>query len=136
MDRRTFRRLADTRLIEAQALLRSRQWSGAYYLAGYSVECGLKAVLVMQFQRWQLPDKNQVQRAYTHRLDLLVGEAGLDVALRQARTAAGFDVNWTIAKDWTETSRYATWSRAQATELVDAVRDPREGVLPWLKRHW
>lgn len=136
MDRRTFRHLADTRLMEAQTLLRSRQWSGAYYLAGYSVECGLKAVLVTQFKRWELPDKARVLRAYTHKLDDLVRDADLDEALSQARTSAQFNLHWTVAKDWTETSRYATWTRAQAVELVDAVQDPLEGVLPWLKRQW
>ncbi len=28
---------------DAEVLLDAGQWSGAYYLAGYAVECGLKA---------------------------------------------------------------------------------------------
>lgn len=129
-------RLAETRLLEAESLLSSRRWSGAYYLSGYAVECGLKAKLVTQFGRWQLPDKQQVLRAYTHNLDELVRLSGLDQALASARARPAFDVNWTLTKDWSETSRYATWTRTQATQLVEAVGDAQEGVLPWLRQHW
>ena len=34
------------RLREARALLGVRCWSGAYYLAGYAIECGLKACII------------------------------------------------------------------------------------------
>ena len=37
-----FRKLAEIRLSEAQALLDNRKFDGAFYLAGYAVECGLK----------------------------------------------------------------------------------------------
>lgn len=73
---------------------------------------------------------------YTHKLDELVKLAGLDQELAQARRSHAFEVNWTIAKDWTEASRYAMWNRAQAAALVKAVRDPSGGVLPWLRQHW
>lgn len=136
MDRGTFKRLAEVRLTEARSLLAARQWSGAYYLSGYAVECGLKAKLVTQFLRWQLPDKQQVQRAYTHNLDELVRLSGLEAELEAARTRPEFNVNWTLVKDWSESSRYSTWSRAQAIELVDAVGDAQEGVLPWLRQRW
>lgn len=117
-------------------MLAARQWSGAYYLSGYAVECGLKAKLVTRFQRWRLPDKQQVQRAYTHTLDELVRLSGLEGELTTARAHPSFSVYWALVKDWSEASRYATWTRAQATELVDAVGDPGEGVLPWLRQHW
>lgn len=40
-----FRYLADLRRKEAQTLLRSKHWTGAFYLSGYIVECSLKARL-------------------------------------------------------------------------------------------
>lgn len=136
MDHRTFKRLAEVRLNEARSLLDARHWSGAYYLSGYAVECALKAKLVTQFQRWRLPDKQQVQRAYTHKLDELVRLSGLEADLIDELARPAFNVNWTLAKDWSEASRYTTRNRTQATELVEAVGNPREGVLPWLRQRW
>jgi hypothetical protein len=43
--RRDFRTLAELRAEEARVLLRSRRQLGAYYLAGYAVECALKACI-------------------------------------------------------------------------------------------
>ena len=42
----TVAQAAAERLREAKALLSVRCWSGAYYLAGYAVECGLKACII------------------------------------------------------------------------------------------
>ena len=33
--------LAEDRILDAASLLAVGRWSGAYYLAGYAVECGL-----------------------------------------------------------------------------------------------
>ncbi len=43
MNRAELQRLAKDRLLDAKALFAARRWSGAYYLAGYAVECALKA---------------------------------------------------------------------------------------------
>jgi hypothetical protein len=42
-DRATFQQLAELRLAEARALHAEGLYSGAYYLAGYAIECALKA---------------------------------------------------------------------------------------------
>jgi HEPN domain-containing protein len=43
MNRDDFQQLADVRIAEAAVLLAQGNYDGAYYLAGYAVECGLKA---------------------------------------------------------------------------------------------
>ena len=43
MDRKVLQSLSLLRIREAEALLSAQYFSGAYYLAGYSVECGIKA---------------------------------------------------------------------------------------------
>ena len=43
---RLFLRAADQRLEDAAVLLNGRRGTGAVYLAGYAVECGLKALLL------------------------------------------------------------------------------------------
>jgi HEPN domain-containing protein len=43
--RRDFQELARVHLRAARILLDADQWQSAYYNAGYSVECGLKACI-------------------------------------------------------------------------------------------
>ncbi len=45
------RQLAEDRLRDAAALLAAGQFSGAYYLAGYAVECGLKACILAHIEK-------------------------------------------------------------------------------------
>ena len=35
-------------------------------------------------------------------------------------------------KDWSEESRYERWTVAQATALIEAIREPNDGVLQWV----
>ena len=137
MDREGFRRLAEERITEAQALLDAGLASGAYYLAGYSIECALKASICRLFGAQELPDKATVDRSYSHDLSQLIKVAGLEGELRQQEAAdPDFQINWTIAKDWTVASRYDFWSDGQAAELLEAVADPEHGVQTWLRLHW
>ena len=58
--------------MDAETLLKNGRWSSAYYLAGYAVECGLKACIAKQFREHQFPDLDTVKKSYTHSLvDLL-----------------------------------------------------------------
>ena len=50
--------LSAVRLNEAKALLKADFPSGAWYLAGYAVECGLKACIAKQVQRYDFPDRD------------------------------------------------------------------------------
>jgi HEPN domain-containing protein len=45
VNRTQLQQLAEERVRDAKALPNAGQWSGAYYLAGYAVECGLKACI-------------------------------------------------------------------------------------------
>jgi len=56
-DRATFQKLAEARLAEATLLLASGLPSGAYYLAGYAIECALKAIIAAQFRASEIPDR-------------------------------------------------------------------------------
>jgi len=42
--RHDLRRLARVRADDAQALFSARRYPGAYYIAGYSIECAIKSV--------------------------------------------------------------------------------------------
>ena len=137
MDRATFKKLAASRLADAEALFAVRQYSGAYYLAGYSVECGLKACIARATRRFEFPDKNRVNGSYTHKLAELLKIAGLDSTLQVAmQTNPNLMNNWAVIKDWKEDSRYELHNRRAALDIVDAISDPQDGVLPWLAQYW
>lgn len=136
MNRTDFHRLADVRVAEAGVLLAAGMWDGAYYLAGYAVECALKACIAKLTKQDDFPDKDAA-KCYTHKIDDLVGLAKL-VALREAdmKCNPALNKNWTTVKDWTEASRYDVQPKSDAEALYAAIADPTNGVLPWIKRHW
>ena len=137
MNRTHFQQLAEERVRDAAALLAANQWSAAYYLAGYAVECGLKACVAKLTREHDFPDNKRVQKSYTHKIDTLVEVAGLE-GDRQARAQAfpKFLNNWLIARDWDENARYELWTEHDARQLFDAVTEPTNGVLPWIVGHW
>jgi len=138
MNRYDLRELARQRVREARQLLRARAPSGAYYLAGYAVECGLKACIARRTQRYEFPSRHTVNESHTHDLEKLLRLAGLERALAQdARARAALGVNWDTVKDWTEQSRYdVAMDMRRARDLYRAITGRRDGVLPWVRRYW
>ncbi|MBP2708215.1 HEPN domain-containing protein [Microbispora sp. RL4-1S] len=125
------------RMREARVLLEAKEWSGAYYLAGYAVECGLKACITRNFGRYRMPDKDLVKDSHVHDLEKLVRLAELN-GQRQALEASdpAFAVNWATVKDWNESSRYNEWTEAEAKDLYKAINQRTHGVLQWVRKHW
>jgi hypothetical protein len=75
MNRVDFQMIAFLRLEEAQILLAAESFSGAYYLAGYAVECALKACIAKATHQHDFPDKKRVNDSYSHDLTLLLRTA-------------------------------------------------------------
>jgi HEPN domain-containing protein len=137
MNRKELQTLAETRLAEAQVLLKARKYSGAYYLAGYAIECAFKACIAKQFRRYEFPDKKRVNDSYTHDLRALAKLSNINQSLlAQASSDPGFQANWDLVTLWSEKSRYETADRAKAKALVDAIMDTTSGVMPWITQHW
>ena len=139
MDRVDLQVLADTRIEEAQALLGSAppRPDGAYYLAGYAVECALKAAIAKLNNQHDWPEKQFVDQCHTHDLQRLVRLADLeDDRVLDAGANAAFAQNWIIVKDWSERSRYERHSLRKAQKMVHAVTHQVNGVLPWIKARW
>lgn len=63
-------------------LLDRRRYDGAYYLAGYVVECALKACIAKGTRRFDFPPR-AVQDIYTHDLARLLRQAGLEPDLQR-----------------------------------------------------
>ena len=135
--RSQLQKLARARLRDAKALFDAGQWSGAYYLSGYAVECGLKAAIAKQFSASTIPDPTHVRSIYTHKLPALVNVAGLQTRLdADSQSDPDLELNWGVVKDWDEGSRYEIWSRSDAEGMLSAISDRRHGVMKWLRSVW
>ena len=134
--RKDFKILADLRAEDARVLLARGRQQGTYYLAGYAVECALKACIAKRTKKFEFPPKSDYLRdVYTHKLNALVGVAVLDKDLQsEISKNPAFAANWGTVKDWTEESRYQT-SGLNGKDMYNAVAGP-DGVLPWIKLRW
>lgn len=132
-DRATFQQLAEARLAEAGLLLSNGFPSGAYYLAGYAIECALKAIVAAQFRANEIPDRRLVERVYVHDLGKLLSLAGLEDEL-EAEMSANPDLHgkWTTILKWSERARYEIWTQDSASAILNAVGGD-EGLLRWLQ---
>jgi HEPN domain-containing protein len=137
MTRADFQRLSEEKLADAKALLRAKRYSAAYYIAGYSVECALKACIARQTKRYDFPDKKRAIDSYSHNVEQLIGVAGVNVDLdRDVKQNERFKANWASVREWNSEVRYERHSRKEAEDLVGALGDEQEGVLAWLRQRW
>lgn len=137
MTRDSLKKLSTIRLKEAQILFNNRQYSGAYYLSGYSLECALKACIAKKTRRSEFPDLKAVRASHTHDLGDLVKSAGLEPDLiSKIGLDSTFAAYWALAKDWSEESRYVTHRKIEAEQLCEAISNNPSGVLLWIQTHW
>lgn len=138
MTRKEFQQLARVRLEEAKLLLSAGHFAGAYYLAGYVVECGLKACIARKTKRYDFPpDRKTVEKVYSHDFDSLVWAAKLVEELGKAcKASKEFEDFWKVVSDWSEASRYAEIGEEKARKLFQAITDRKYGVLRWIRGFW
>ncbi len=130
--------LALLRLREAEALFAADLYDGAKYLSGYVVELALKARVCRILDVDEYPEKGALKRVYAvHDLDQLLLLAGLRKAVDPTNKPL-FD-NWSTAALWKPERRYdaaGTVTRADAEDILNAIRDTKNGVLTWIKTLW
>ena len=137
LNRDTLQRLADLRAAEARLLLDNGYYSGAYYLAGYAVECALKACITKQVREFDFPNLDLARKSYSHRLTDLAKAGGVDQEIEQEiKSNSAFSECWLTVVSWVSESRYSTHTREDAIALLASVTDANNGVLPWIKKRW
>jgi len=138
MDRAQLQQLSDIRLRDVRVLLEAGQFAGAYYLAGYAVECALKACVARQVRQFDFPNKSLANAAFTHHIERLVKVAGLELDFENDRNAnPALELNWAVVKDWSVTVRYdVRISEALAREMYSACTARKHGILPWIRIRW
>jgi hypothetical protein len=138
LNRDEFQQLADVRIAEAKVLLDGQIFDGAYYLAGYAIECAFKACIAKLTNQFDFPPKlDEVRRIYVHKPKELARAAGLldDLEAESQNDRSLFD-NWAAVSAWGEESRYQRKTEAQARELYEAITEGSHGVLQWIKVRW
>ncbi len=137
MNRADFPQLAELRLREAEALLAAGLPDGAYYLAGYSVECALKACISKRTQLHDFPEKKLVNDSHTHNLKELLRLAELKTELDSVLDAdPEMRSNLETVQDWSETARYQRKTVLDTIALLTAIESQKGGLLPWIRQRW
>ena len=129
-----FEYLTDRRIEEAKQLLAAGSWDGAYYLAGYTVEFAIKAILCKRFLAEVMPDKGFFESVHKHDLKGLLTTCALGADLK-AQTVVR-QKYWLTVVEWSEQSRYARKTQADAQSLIDVINDANDGILTWLRSKW
>lgn len=129
MNQDDLRRLSQIRVEEARVLLAAGLGSGADYLAGYAVECALKAFIVRRTLAGDFSREQLVLDSYTHDIEKLVTftemRADRDVDIRVDPNRKD---NWGLVGTWTESARYNIRSIDKARAIHLAASDPDHGV--------
>jgi hypothetical protein len=129
--------LAQAKIDDAGLLAQNGRWGNAYYLAGYSVELGLKACVARQIAADTIPDRAVLNGVLTHEFDRLVGLAGLKADLQAEQKAnVDFATYWGLVSQWSPDTRYKANVAMEAQYLIQAIADPTSGVLQWIRRYW
>ena len=138
LQRHDLQELSSLRLPEAQVLIAGGCWEAAYYLAGYAVECALKACIAKSTERYEFPDMKGVNDSYEHNLEKLVVVADLNKALNEAmHLRPQLGSNWSFVKKKGQSRPDAGGPPKQKRgRFFQAVQDQRDGVHRWLKKHW
>ncbi len=115
IDTKELRKIARTRLKDADILLGSRRYDGAIYLCGYAIELVLKA-RICQTLKWSgYPSTNTEFRDYksfkTHDLDVLLHLTG-----REQQIKTKFFAEWSAVAEWNPTARYQPIGTAKSPD--------------------
>jgi hypothetical protein len=134
-----FRELAETRLLDANALFLAERFDAAYYLASYVVECALKACIARSTREHDFsPKARKVADYYSHDLEKLIRLAApeFEEDRNEDTILAGY---WDLVTRWNEESRYEL-HRADAEKLAEgillAISDVEHGILKCLSKYW
>lgn len=126
------------RLEEAELLYSNKFFQGAYYLAGYAVELGLKAVACQKlgveiFEKRKVP--GHIAKSFMiHDLPDLIILSGLSRELYfLTQNDPVFAKNWSKVVDWSEQCRYNSGCRPYlAKQFINSVKK----VMVWISQHW
>jgi hypothetical protein len=141
VNKKILQALAEARVADGRTLLHARRFDAAYYLAGYAIECALKACIAKKTKRHDFPDKDFAIKTHTHKLEKLAELAGLMKQLHATavspRPRSGGQLGRGEGLVGGEPLRTgsATRGRRKATATLRAV-EGRQGILSCIQQYW
>ena len=151
MPKRTeFQELTVLRLNEATTLLAHNYPNGAFYLAGYAVECALKSAIcrTLNIDDFFEPNTTKshsakvkeevLQKFRTHDYGTLLALSGLYYKLNAAlQTDSLLDDSWSTIQSqaWSEQYRYEVNAKKTVADVAVFI-DSVKYLLQWIKQHW
>jgi HEPN domain-containing protein len=122
--RSELKRLARTRLKDAEVLSSSKRYDGAIYLCGYAIELALKARICRTLNWPEFPETNaefrELQTFKTHNLDTLLRLSAIETKIKSKSLA-----EWSIVAAWEPELRYriaGTATQIKANDMIQATR--------------
>ena len=100
MDEDYWKPLSHERVADAQILLNGKRWPAAYYLAGYAVECRLKACIVRRIRNDPgivFAKSKFINQIWTHDISVLSDQGGLSQKISN-ETLTQFFTNWLLVQ--------------------------------------
>jgi HEPN domain-containing protein len=125
------------RLEDAEALFAAERWRGAMYVAGYALECVLKAKLMQRFQcrtlerlEERLHQRRLIRKSrsvFTHEIELLFQLSGV---VDRLKDNTAMYAHLKFVNRWTPAWRYSVepTRRDDAEDFLTAVRELRSWV--------
>ncbi|GAB2792978.1 hypothetical protein GCM10027275_42460 [Rhabdobacter roseus] len=129
--------MAQERLDEAQLLYVNTFFSGAYYLSGYAIELGLKAVICkrLNIEMFDGQAPGKVAKTFQiHELPDLIILSGLHQNLEKLKNEdVNFAKTWSIVSGWSEQRRYEYGCKLHtAKKFLDSV----VLFMSWIQQYW
>jgi hypothetical protein len=120
------------------------KYNGCCYLAGYALESALKAAICKRMDNDNFFGelKSETLRAFKiHNLSELTILAGLSTEYKALNISNNIlFLNWEYIKNdikWSEQLRYQmSFNQVEAQTMINAINDPQNGILEWIKKYW
>jgi hypothetical protein len=131
-------KLAKQKLAAARCLLDAGLFDDAYYIAGYSIELYLKAMIcktlgVDNFFNFDKTVKKDLYRAYkNHNYADLLLLSGIYNEYETAIKETDFKSKWSVVDEWSENSRYVCDKKA---DEVRNFLNLAEEICVWIQKH-
>ncbi|MEO6809472.1 MAG: HEPN domain-containing protein [Isosphaeraceae bacterium] len=126
-DARQFYRCSDRRIVEARILRKADQTTGAVYLAGYSVECILKALILETLASHSRDKMLKLFRGHlAHNFEWLREQYLLNGG---SRFPANINRAFMLVSDWSTELRYEP--KSIKPEEADRFLDAADEIIRW-----
>lgn len=120
--------VAETRVADAASLFDAGRYAAAVYLAGYAVECSLKAMICKTLDLDDLPGTFAV-----HDLELLLLHSGLNKRIRE--NSQVHEAFKKLDEVWSEVVRYddpVKYTTQEAGRMMTLVREVVQWLVPMI----